>query len=172
MYQRMQITAMFLRLEVMKMIEQGTLSLDIVLEAFNGSPLIVKEQFGLFERGMKAYFEKDYIVACHLLIPQFESAIRRLVALCGGEVLQPDRDPKEGNRYISLDGLLDSEEVKNGLQKDVQLYFKNLFTEHNGWNLRNLTSHGLLQTSGFNSTVADRVVHAFVLLSQLKFSEK
>lgn len=172
MYRRMQITAIFLRLEVTKMIEQGKLSLEIVLDAFKDSPLIAEEQYGLFERGMKAYFENDYIVACHLLIPQFESAIRRMVALCGGEILQSDRDPKDGNRYISLDGLLDSEEAKNGLKEDVQTYFKNLFTENNGWNLRNLTSHGLLQTSGFNSTVADRIVHAFVLLSQLKFTEK
>lgn len=172
MYRRMLITAIFLRLEVTKMIEQGKLSLEIVLDSFKGSPLIAEEQYGLFERGMKAYFEEDYIVACHLLIPQFESAIRRMVAMCGGEILQSDRDPKDGNRYISLDGLLDSEEAKNGLKEDVQTYFKNLFTEHNGWNLRNLTSHGLLQTSGFDSTVADRIVHAFVLLSQLEFTEK
>ena len=172
MYRRMLITAIFLRLEVTKMIEQGKLSLEIVLDSFKGSPLIAEGQYGLFERGMKAYFEEDYIVACHLLIPQFESAIRRMVAMCGGEILQSDRDPKDGNRYISLDGLLDSEEAKNGLKEDVQTYFKNLFTEHNGWNLRNLTSHGLLQTSGFDSTVADRIVHAFVLLSQLEFTEK
>ena len=172
MYRRMLITAIFLRLEVTKMIEQGKLSLEIVLDSFKGSPLIAEEQYGLFERGMKAYFEEDYIVACHLLIPQFESAIRRMVAMCGGEILQSDRDPKDGNRYISLDALLDSEEAKNGLKEDVQTYFKNLFTEHNGWNLRNLTSHGLLQTSGFDSTVADRIVHAFVLLSQLEFTEK
>ena len=171
MYRRMQITAVFLRIEVMKMIEQGKLSLDLILDAFKDSPLIVESQKGLFERGMAAYFEGDYIVACHLLIPQFESAIRRMVAMCGGEILQADREPQDGNRYISLDSLLDSEEAKEGLKEDVQTYFKNLFTDHNGWNLRNLTSHGLLQTNAFNSTMADRVVHAFSLLSQLKFTE-
>lgn len=172
MYRRMLINAMFLRLEVTKMIGQGKLSLEIVLDAFKDSPLIAEEQYGLFERGMKAYFEEDYIVACHLLIPQFESAIRRMVSMCGGEILQSDRDPKDGNRYISLDGLLDSEEAKNSLKEDIQTYFKNLFTEHNGWNLRNRISHGLLQTSGFNSTIADRIVHAFGLLSLLEFTEK
>ena len=172
MYRRMLISAIFLKLEVTRMIEQGKLSLEIVLDAFKDSPLIAEEQYGLFERGMKAYFEEDYIVACHLLIPQFESAIRRMVSLCGGEILQSDRDPKDGNRYISLDGLLDSEEAKNSLKEDMQTYFKNLFTEHNGWNLRNRISHGLLQTSGFNSTVADRIVHAFGLLSLLEFKEK
>ena len=67
---------------------------------------------------------------------------------------------------------IDEQEAKNSLKEDIQTYFKNLFTEHNGWNLRNRISHGLLQTSGFNSTVADRIVHAFGLLSLLEFKEK
>lgn len=171
MCRRMQISAIFLRLEVEKMIEQGKLSLDIILEAFKDSPLIAEAQKGLFEKGMKAYFEGDYIIACHLLIPQFESSIRRLVSLCGGEVLQSDKEPKDGNRYISLDGLLDCDVAQEILKEDIQTYFKNLFTDQNGWNLRNLTSHGLLQTDAFNSTIADRIVHAFTLLSQLKFSK-
>lgn len=42
---------------------------DNVIERFNDSPFIVKEQREQFERGIKAYFDSDFLVACHLLVP-------------------------------------------------------------------------------------------------------
>lgn len=71
---------------------------------------------------------------------------------------------------VSLDGLLNSDEIKENLPEDVIVYFKNLFTEQNGWNLRNLSCHGLLPIESFSSTMADRIVHAFSVLRQLKLT--
>ena len=48
------------------------------------------------------------------------------------------------------------------------MYFKNLFTDKYGWNTRNLLCHGALAANAFNSTLADRVVHAFMLVSQIR----
>ena len=168
MYRRMLITANLLRLDVKAMEEKGYLNKDIVLEAFKDSPIIADGQKDIFRKGIEAYFEKDYLVACHLLVPQFECAVRRLVALNGGEILRSNKDSKNGNEYISLDGLLDSDTLKELLGEDIQLYYKNLFTDKYGWNIRNTISHGLLRTEGFNSTIADRIVHAFMLLSLVK----
>ncbi len=171
MYKRMIISAVFLRIEVTKMEEKKILSKDVILDEFKDSLLISKTQFGIFERGIEAYFDHDYLVTCHLLIPLFESTIRRLTAFQGGQILRQSKDPLNGNEYIALDSLLDCNEIKNLLKEDVQMYFKNLFTDQNGWNLRNLTSHGLIQTNEFNSTTADRIVHAFCLLSMIKLND-
>jgi hypothetical protein len=172
MYRRMLISSFFLRMEIEKMIEKGMLTKDVIMDTLKDTPLIVSGQKKIIERGLDAYFDNDYLVACHLLIPQFESAIRRLVLLSGGNVLRPQKNPVEGNEYISLDGLLNSEEVKNCLDESIILYFKNLFTEQNGWNLRNLTCHGLLSADSFNSRVADRVIHALAMLGQIKRTSK
>ncbi len=142
------------------------------MELFKDSPLVAPENLGIVERGIDAYFNNDYMVACHLLIPQFENCIRRLVALCGGTVLRPNSKSPEDNEYISLEGLLDSQEAKDALGKDVDIYFKNVFTEHYGWNLRNQISHGLLTADRFNNTMADRVMHCFLLLAKLKFTNE
>lgn len=168
MYRRMMITANLLEIDVEVMEEKGYLNKDVVLEAFKDSPIIADEQKDILRRGMEAYFEKDYLVACHLLVPQFECAVRRLVALKGGEIMRSNKDPQNGNEYISLDGLLDSDTLKNFLSEDIRLYYKNLFTEKCGWNIRNTISHGLLGTDAFNSTIANRIVHAFMLLSLVK----
>lgn len=171
-YQGMILQAIYLKIEVDKMRENNVLSKEVVFDAFKGSPLMLEEQRGIFERGIEAYFEGDYIVACHLLVPLFEAAIRQLVALCEGEILRPSKDPSKGNEYISLEGLLNSDRVREVLEEDIQMYFKNLFTEQSGWNLRNRISHGLLSTDQFNSVVADRVFHAFCLLSLIKLKDK
>ena len=168
MYRRLIIGSFSLNMIVEKLIEKGLFNMDFVKEIFKDNPVIAKDQWAIVERGMQAYFDKDYLVACHLLIPQFESAIRRVVAMNGGDILRSKANPQEGNEYISLDGLIESKEVKKAFGNDMYMYFKNLFVDQYGWNLRNLTSHGLLQAESFNSTMANRVVHAFMLLGLLK----
>lgn len=173
MYRRMQVSAIFLRMVVKKMIEQKILTYEVVINSFERSVVLSDGQRPLFERGMKAYFEEDYMVACHLLVPQFESAIRRLVYSHGGDILRQDKDPKTGNQYLALDSLLaESAELKALFQEDVLVYFRNLFTDQNGWNLRNQTSHGLLPADSFNSSMADRIVHAFMILSEVGEKEQ
>lgn len=168
MHTRMMFSAVFMRIIVKKMIENNILTFESVMQAFEGSVIINDMQRPLFERGIKAYFEEDYIVACHLLIPMFESSIRMLVASLGDEILRTDKNPIDGNQYISLDGLFRSEVMKGVFPEDVIVYFENLFTDHNGWNLRNQISHGLLSADSFNATMADRIVHAFMVLSKVK----
>lgn len=168
MCNRMQMSSVFMRMIVQKMKEKEIFTYESVIDTFESSIVLNEDQKPIFERGIEAYFEEDYLVASHLLIPQFESAIRMLVARLGGEILQHDQNPVEGNRYISLDGLLDSDVMKATFPEDILVYYKNLFTDHNGWNLRNTSCHGLLKADSYNSTMADRIVHAFMVLSQVK----
>lgn len=172
MYKRMTMTSLFLRMIIEKMMEKQIFTFESVMQAFADSVVIHPRQKLLFERGIRAYFDKDYIVACHLLIPQFESAIRTLVASLGGEILKPDQNPNDGNRYMALDGLLESEVLKVVFPQDVLTYYKNLFTNQNGWNLRNQTCHGLVSADSFNATMADRIIHAFMVLSNVKEKSK
>lgn len=111
-------------------------------------------------------------VACHLLVPLFENAIRVVAASNGHEVLRPNADPQEGNEYVSLDRLLNDIEGDDANPKNIVAYFKNIFTDKYGWNTRNLLCHGVLAASSFNDTLADRVVHAFLLLSLFKPIDK
>lgn len=165
---RWNLKAILMRMEVEKMIEQDIMSTESVLAAFKDSKIISEGQKEIFKKGIEAYFANDYITACHILVPQFEAAIRNLVYMNSGNILHADQNSKDGNRYISLDGLLDSDTIKSIMGEDIQNYFKVLFTDSNGWNLRNLTCHGLLNAKGFNSMIADRIVHAFLVLSGVK----
>lgn len=168
MRQRMILNAIFLRPIVDKMKEMDILTYDVIIDKYKDSFLIPDTQRPIFEQGIKAYFEGNYIVACHLLIPQFESAIRRLIAELGESFISGQKNPNEGNRYISLDTLLGNEALVRCIGEDMDVYFINLFTDANGFNLRNLICHGLMGAAEFNSTTADRVIHAFMALSEVK----
>ena len=169
MYQRMLISTIFMNFEKKKMIEKGILTIDALMQAFNGSPIIHDSQRSILKRGFESYLAGDYLVACHLLIPQFEAAIRRMVMLLGGEILKQDKRPDDGNQYITLNGLLTCDVLKNsGLPEGVLAYFQNLFTNQFGWNLRNLVCHGLLTENGFDEAKADRIVHAFMILGTIR----
>ena len=173
MYQRMQISTVIMNFEKKKMIEKGILTVDALMQAFEKSPFIHDSQRSILKRGFESYLAGDYLVACHLLIPQFESVIRRMVMELGGEILKPDRKPEDGNQYITLNGLLTSETLKNsGVPEDMLVYFQNLFTNQFGWNLRNLVCHGLLTENGFDEGKADRIVHALMIISTIELKTK
>lgn len=76
---------------------------------------------------------------------------------------------KDGdNEYKALDKLLENLKENKSIPTDIYEYFQKLFTDKFGWNIRNLISHGLLQTGAFNKTMADRIIHAFLTLSLIK----
>ena len=168
-YSQMKLTDAFLSEHIKRLESKGLLSVDYILgNLFRDSLIIREEQRTIVQRGLEAFIEKDYIVACHLLIPQLESAIRVLCKLNGGEILRPKNNPEEGNEYKSLEGLLCQECVRKALRDDITTYFKILFTDSNGGNLRNMVSHGLLKASAFNENMANRIFHAFLILSLVK----
>lgn len=172
-YSQMKITNAFLNEHINRLKDKGLLTVGYLLDSlFKDSLILREEQYPILKRGFEAFLEKDYIVACHLLIPQFESAIRMVCKLNGGDILRPKNNPEEGNEYKSLEGLLSQECVSKALGNDITTYFRVLFTDSNGGNLRNNVTHGLLEASAFNENMANRVFHAFLILSLLKPVEK
>lgn len=168
MYESMRFTIPFMHLHITKMKEQGKMTTESMMGLIKESELITEDHKEIVRRGLDAYMTEDYLVCCHLLIPQLEAAIRRLFALNGANIMRAKRNPDEGNEYLSLDSLLGSNEAVAYMGEDIANYFRNVLTDQYGWNIRNQVSHGLLATDNFNFGMADRVVHAFLMLGAFK----
>lgn len=166
MWQRMVMNAVILRIHIDTMEKTNNLTYEIVMKSFENAPFIQEGHIAIIERGVKAYFDKDLILACHLLIPQFEAAIRQIVFLKGGDILRASSDAKDGDEYKSLEGLLGADEIIELFTEDEVTYFKCLFTAKAGANLRNKLSHGLLSADQFDFVYADRILHAFMVLTR------
>ena len=168
MYENMRFTIPFMHLHITKMKEEKKMTTESMMAMFEGSLLITDDHKEIVRRGFEAYITEDYMVCCHLLVPQLEAAIRRLFALNGANIMRAKKDPLEGNEYLSLDSLLGSGEAITYMGEDIANYYRNVLTDQYGWNIRNQVSHGLLTTDSFNFGMADRVVHAFLMLSVFK----
>ena len=168
MYESMRFIIPFMHLHITKMKEEGKMTTESIMELIKDSELITEDHKEIVRRGLDAYMAEDYLVCCHLLIPQLEAAIRRLFALNGANIMRSKKNPDEGNEYRSLDSLLGSTEAVAYMGEDIANYFRNVLTDQYGWNIRNQVSHGLLASDKFNFGMADRVVHAFIMLGVLK----
>ena len=171
MYENMRFTIPFMHLHVTRMKEEGKMTTESMMQLFEDSLLITEEHKEIVRRGLEAYMNEDYLVCCHLLVPQLEAAIRRLFALNGANIMRPKANPAEGNEYLSLDSLLGSDDALQFMKEDLANYLRNVLTDQYGWNIRNQVSHGLLGADNFNFGMADRVVHAFLMLCTFKTKE-
>ncbi len=129
------------------------------------SPLIVKDRIPFFCDGLAAYEAGDYLKAIHVLIPQVENCLRRLLELLN---LSPTKSSDQGDGTYELKNMYDAlneEGVRESLDDKVWYFLKALYVYNRGLNLRNLMSHGIAEYDAFNKLNAALVVQSVVLLS-------
>ena len=135
------------------------------IELARHSPIVPKERVGLFGKGLFAGYERDFVTALHLLIPQIEHLVRVHLKQAGTKTTNLDKDGIENENGMStLVGLPEAEQV---FGKDLVFEFESLFCNAFGPNLRNELAHGLLDEDGCNSPFA---IYAWWLALRLTFN--
>lgn len=133
-----------------------------LFDFINRGKLIEESHHPVVLRGLEAYLNMQYMESIHVLIPQIEDALRNMYESLGGAVLKPYKDGKFQLKL--LEELLREPLMIETLTEDLCLYFRILFTDSRGWNMRNNVCHGLYPSGAFNSQSADRLIHAFLCL--------
>lgn len=149
---------------IVKNVERGMFSVTSILEKISICPVFKESRLGIIEKGLKAYFDGDYVVAIHLLIPQIENAIRMVYEQNEGLVL---KGHAYGLQLETLDNVLKSEQIKLCFSEHGAYYLKNLLTDMRSCNLRNSICHGLMEESEMGWNVADRILHALLLVCSI-----
>jgi len=129
------------------------------------SLLIVEDRIPFFRDGLGAYEAGDYLKTIHVLIPQVENCLRRLLELLN---LSPTKSSDEGDGTYELKNMYDclaEKGVREALEDKVWYFLKALYVDDRGLNLRNLISHGIAEYDAFNKLNAALVVQSIVLLS-------
>ena len=164
--QNIGFVAVFMRRAIEETLRRYAIDIDTVMSWIAQSPVFATEKHDLVRRGLLAYLDDDSVGALHLLIPQVEDAVRELLALTGGDVYRPNR--LGGMDLRPFDDLLRDEALARGLGTDVTEYFRILYTDRRGLNLRNRLSHGMLSADSIHIGLADRVFHTVVMLAHLR----
>jgi hypothetical protein len=122
------------------------------IEVARHSPIIPKERAGLFGKALFAGYERDFVTALHLLIPQLEHLVRVHLKQAGAKTTNLDKDGIENENGMST--LMDLPEVEQVFGKDLAFELKSLFCDAFGPNLRNEVAHGLLDADECQSPYA------------------
>lgn len=167
--QNMQIDAVFLRDVIKRMREKFAPTLDMLLDHLYLSPVFQPEYKSLVAQGLDAYLNDDHVGAVHILIPQVENVLRRLLETSRGAVYKPNRFG--GLALRILDEILRDETVVNVLNENVVKYLRVLLVDPRGWNIRNDVCHGMMHSERLTIAVTDRIFHVLLLLALLREKE-
>lgn len=167
--QNMQLASPFIRRVLAETFARFKLNPNDIVKYLYQSPVFDEDKKDIILAGVTAYIEDNHLTAIHLLIPQIESAFRKLVEHTGGSVLKPGRGG--GMHLKTLDELLRDQRVVDIFGEDISLYFRILLTDQRGWNLRNDVCHGISPVGTFQVYVSDRVLHALLCLAVVRENE-
>ena len=154
-----------------KSLDANSLS-DHLFESF----VFTQASHPIIKQGLIAYFDKNYIVSCSVLIHQIESAIRELISVAGGVIYQPSSSSKErGFKLRPLGALLRDEifnKVFEKLNCNIPDFFRILLVDKRSLNIRNSIYHGHFPATFLNEGIAIHIIHILLILSILRKSKK
>lgn len=126
---------------------------EATLEALIGdSPLIQEDRKPLFIQGLQAGFRWDFPTALHLLIPQVENGLRKMLNDQG--VLAQTISADGTEEVWSYERILSHEVTTKTLGAPLAHELESLLVARLGANLRNLVAHGLLSADALRSETA------------------
>lgn len=121
--------------------EHGMTTRDM-LALVSRSRFVPQSRWASFARGLALGFQGEFTLAAHLLIPQFENALRATLEAHGAVV--SGLTPSGLQREHDLNRLFDMAETKALLGEDEHFEMESLLVHDAGANLRNRLAHGLL----------------------------
>lgn len=134
------------------------------VEVSRQSPIVPKDRAGLFGKALFAGYERDFVTALHLLVPQIEHMVRVHLKEAGAQTTNLDKDGIENENGMNT--LMELPEAEQVFGKDLAFELKSLFCDAFGPNLRNELAHGLLDEAECRSPYA---IYAWWLALRLTF---
>ena len=106
------------------------------------SPIVPIEREQLFGKALFAGFDRDFVTALHILVPQIEHMVRYHLKQAGVQTTNLDGNGIENE--IGLSSLMELPQTEKIFGEDLCFEIKALFCDPFGPNLRNELAHGLL----------------------------
>jgi len=169
MADNLKYTAIFLGKALDHTRERYEFTSSTVLPLLFHSPLFDPARTMLMEQAIDAYIAGDHVKTIHVLVPQIEHCLRRLLAMLGKPTNKHRRSDLGVMIEKSLNDILEAEPViQQCLGDDATFYLRTLLCDPRGFNVRNDLAHGLMSPGNFNRFLSDRLIHVLFLLAQLR----
>jgi tetratricopeptide (TPR) repeat protein len=131
-----------------QLLSEHEITEDNIERLIGDSALIEEDRRPLFVQAIAAGFRWDFSTALHILVPQVENGLRRLLRQRG--VLPINVDATGIEEVWSYERILRHPTTAEVLGKEMTYELWSLLVERLGPNLRNLIAHGLLSSHALN----------------------
>ncbi len=122
-----------------------------------------------FEEFQKPRDSAQFILFIDSLVPKLEGMIRDICFLVEIPIFTFDQGNRSRERYIHE--LLYEEKLKSTCGENDLFFFKFLFIEKSGYNLRNKVAHGLMAAREYSRTLCYLILLSFLRLSKFQLSD-
>lgn len=155
-----------------KAIEVHGLTPEQIVTWINRSDLF--EDTTLLLEGIKAWFERDFIKATHILVPQIEHGLRQIVAQLGKPITKAHpRNVPGASVMLNMGDILNDQAITEALGPDFSLHMLAFYADPRGRNVRNELAHGLMSAEEMNESTVQWLIHTLLILGIWKeISEK
>lgn len=154
----------FLKAIFDKLILEFEISTEDFMQKFNRWELLDNKNIPFIEHGISRFLEKDYLSALHILVPQYESTVRRMFSKADYSTTSI----RKGNtqQEVTFNEFLLRDDVKSAFGNDVHKLIQVVMVEQSGLNLRNEIAHGLIEFSKINYTKCILIIYLFLVLTR------
>jgi hypothetical protein len=150
------------------LVEERGMTQDEVVNFIRSWPLLDERNSIFVEVGIQRFFARDYISALHILVPQFESCLRRMFAQAGYPTTSIGTGGTQQEQTFTA--FLEREDVKAVLKPNFHKYIQFVMVDQTGFNLRNDIAHGLIRPEDCTETNALMVIHMFLILNRFRLA--
>lgn len=171
MHQHLAFESLFLHQAIERLFSRYQLTSGQFVDLLYRSQLFEDDRRALLLAGVQHYVGGDHASCAHLLIPQIEHLLRRLLGSLGGITVSLDsvtRTYREKDLGAVLRDPLMEQFWKQAAKRDVALYLRVVLTDQRALNIRNRLCHGLCNPDCFTPQITDRLLHILLMLSLLR----
>ena len=129
------------------------------------SPIVPRGRVRFFGKALYAGYDRDFVTALHILVPQIEHMVRFHLKARGVSTTNLDSNGIENENGLST--LMDLPETEKIFGEDLSFEIKALFCDPVGANLRNKLAHGLIN---YEECYSPYAIYAWWLGLQLVFN--
>lgn len=141
-----------------------------IMQRLRSSDLLDDKNLMIVEKGIIEFFEQDFVSSLHILVPQFESTLRRLFSNAGYATTSRKKETVQHEE--TFNEFLSRQDIREALGEDIHKLIEIVMVEQSGLNLRNNVAHGLMGLSEFDENTNILVIYLFLILTRYHVSEQ
>jgi len=146
-----------------RLIRDRRMSAEDLISSVEAWPLLHRDNQPFLRYGITHFFAGDHLGSLHVLVPQFESSLRRAFSK-QGFVTTIKKNKGRSEQEQTFGNFLDRTDIRAELGENLHQAIRFVMVDQLGMNLRNNIGHGLISAEACNEVHSCLVLLLFLIL--------